>query len=299
LAATIHFRLYNGSTNDINDYIEYALSLPGSIPPGSSVDFLMPFIDFVPNGNGANANNVGAIQIFYNRDTVVQALDVAIEFFDSTNFSHDWADLPSSYSTYSADNGPRHLLSTGLRLGLDRNAEEDGNPTLDATGDNFDDGVTRDETFKWDLTNGGAVYVDIAGCAGSGPTNGCRLNGWIDWNANGTFDSGEQIINNVVVGNGTGMYYWFSVPNGQGFPGHSQLSARFRVCQAIPSDDCDTPAGEASTGEVEDYIWDFGPNAVTLSAIDAGPALAGWPAFALVVAMVAGGAGLFVWKRRA
>jgi hypothetical protein len=43
----------------------------------------------------------------------------------------------------------------------------------------------------------------------------------------------------------------------------------------------------------------FGPNAVTLSAIDAGPALVGLPAFALVVVAVVGGAGLFMWKRRA
>jgi hypothetical protein len=54
-----------------------------------------------------------------------------------------------------------------------------------------------------------------------------------------------------------------------------------------------------NSGTVPLEVGSGSPTAVTLSAIDAGPALAGWPAFALVVAMVAGGAGLFVWKRRA
>ncbi|MGC9399701.1 MAG: hypothetical protein ACP5HM_11260 [Anaerolineae bacterium] len=52
------------------------------------------------------------------------------------------------------------------------------------------------------------------------------------------------------------------------------------------------------TGYLEWKVGTGSPTAVTLSAIDAGPALASLPALALVVAAVAGGAGLFLWKRR-
>jgi hypothetical protein len=66
-------------------------------------------------------------------------------------------------------------------------------------------------------------------------------------------------------------------------------------------DNADSPSDDnvPDSGQLAVMIGTGSPTAVTLSTIDAGPALAGWPAFALVVAMVAGGAGLFVWKRRA
>jgi hypothetical protein len=76
------------------------------------------------------------------------------------------------------------------------------------------------------------------------------------------------------------------------FPDASGTCARTTTAWTIPD-------GGGLEYQIEVQTVCQGPNAVTLSAIDAGPALAGWPAFALVVAMVAGGAGLFVWKRRA
>ena len=56
--------------------------------------------------------------------------------------------------------------------------------------------------------------------------------------------------------------------------------------------------GVASDGEVEDYIWNFGPNAVTLS--DTGTKSAPiWPALAVgTISLVGVGTVIFVHKRR-
>ncbi len=298
LAATLHFRLYNGITGNINDYIEYALPLPGSIAPDSNVDFLMPFSAFTSHGAGANPNNVGAIQVFFNRDTAIAALDVAIDFFDATGKSHDFGDLPNSYGTLLVDNGPRHRLTTGLRLGTSRDAETDGKPSTNASDDHYDDGVVRDTDFNWDTNNGGAVYVHIAGCAGSGPANGCRLNGWIDWNNNGTFETSERVINNTLVSNGDAQYFPFPIPSGQGFPGHPQIAARFRVCQTSPANQCDSPTGESQTGEVEDYIWGFGPTAVSLQSFTGASNSAVLPLLMIVLLLSVVGVGALLYRRQ-
>ena len=66
-------------------------------------------------------------------------------------------------------------------------------------------------------------------------------------------------------------------------------------------DNADNPTDDniPDAGQIAVLIGEGSPTAITLSAIDAGPALAGLPAFAMVIAAVVGGAGLFIWKRRA
>jgi hypothetical protein len=56
----------------------------------------------------------------------------------------DWGDVPNSYGTTEASNGARHYITVnGPYLGQDIQAETDGQPTTDATGDGSEeDGVT-------------------------------------------------------------------------------------------------------------------------------------------------------------
>ncbi len=301
LAATVHFRLYNGTNNDPNDYIEFALALPGSIAPGQEVDFLMPFASpTTTSGAGANPNDVGAIQMFFNRDTAIVALDVAIDFFDATDAGLDFGDLPDTYGTLLASDGARHQLTSGLRLGSDRDGEPDGQPSVDADADNLmdvndEDGVIPVRVddggagLPWNDVNGGAVQVTVAGCSGT-----CRLSGWIDWDNSGTFEVGERIFNNTPVNNGT-AYRDFTIPTGAS-PSSEQLYARFRVCEAFG--DCNTPIGLSQSGEVEDYRWGFGPLAVTLSNSQANPLAGNNTALPLVAVVLFTLTGLAMYRFR-
>lgn len=194
LGTTVHFRLYNGSTGDTNDYIEYALALPGSITPGQAVDFMMPFGSFTSYGAGANPNSVGAIQVFYNRGTATTAVDVAIDFFDATGLGLEYGDLPDVYGTTLGVDGARHQMTSGLRLGANRDSDGNGAPNANANGDDTvslddEDGVTRDTSITgfWTPVNGGTVVVTVAGCVG-----GCRLNGWIDWDDSNDFTGTDE-----------------------------------------------------------------------------------------------------------
>ncbi len=298
LASTAHFRIYNGTTNNPADYIEYALSLPGGIAPGEAVDFLMPYTGFSTFGAGANANNAGAVQIFFNQGAPTTALDVALDFFDSTDAGLDLGDLPNSYAmTTIAQNGARHQLTTGLRLGGDRDGEADGVPSALANGDDTaslsdEAGVVRsDLNGPWNSTNGGTVQVSVQGCSGT-----CRLNGWIDWDDSGDFTGpNEVIINNAAVGN-SNSFYSFSIPVGS-FPGTNQdVYARFRVCQNGQT--CNTVTGSVATGEVEDYFWTFTPTAVTLQdmAVSSSPTLAVSLLVGVLLLVVL--SGTVLWARR-
>lgn len=301
LASTLHFRIYNGTTNNAADYIEYALSLPGGITPGEAVDFLMPYTGFSTFGAGANANDAGAVQIFFNQGAPTTALDVAIDFFDSTDAGLDLGDLPNSYAmTTIAQNGARHQLTTGLRLGGDRDGEADGVPSVNADGDDAaslsdEAGVTRSTILgPWNNANGGAVEVVIQGCSGF-----CRLNGWIDWNDDGDFaDTDEVVISNALRGNGTHLEA-FSIPAAP-FPGTNQdVYARFRVCQSGQT--CNTVTGSVATGEVEDYFWTFTPTAVTLQdmAVSSSSTLAVTLLVGVLLLVALSGAVLWVRRRAA
>jgi Ca2+-binding RTX toxin-like protein len=75
---------------------------------------------------------------------------------------------------------------------------------------------------------------------------GARLDAWIDFNSNGTFEAGERIANSLALGAG---------PNNVAFnvPGAAVLGstgARFRISTAGGL----APTGLAANGEVEDYI---------------------------------------------
>lgn len=269
LASTLHLRLYDGTPGTGTDYLEYALALPGGITSGEPVDFIVPFTSFTIVAGGANANDVGAIQIFFNQGTPTAELDVAIDFTDAIPTLNEWGDLPDTYGTSSGASGPNHGSLSPIRLGNRRDSESDGAPSVGADGDdatipspNIDDedGVVIDTTTigPWNSTNGGTLQITKYGCS---PL--CRVNGWIDWNNDGDFgDSLENVIVDSPQGAGL-SFHFFPIP--PTFPGtNNDVYARFRVCAASAS--CNTPTGTSPVGEVEDYLWDFSPTAVGLAS---------------------------------
>ena len=149
----------------------------------------------------------------------------------------DWGDAPDTYKTVAASNGPSHANAPGgIHLGLTVDADLDGQPNPTATGDGADDdGVTLPSVLVLNTTASVTVKASAAG----------KLDAWVDFDNNGTFDSGEKVFNNIAVNSGDNLLT-FSVPSGA-TPSNS--FARFRISSAGGL----SPEGLATDGEVEDY----------------------------------------------
>ena len=183
--------------------------------------------------------------------------------------SYDWGDLPDGpYSTLASHDGPRHALGSGLLLGSTVDAEADGEPNSSATGDGADeDGVVR--LAAPNSPSGG--WLD--GRAADG--NGCRyqvtVNGgsgvlqlWLDFGmglapvtildaAGAPVPGGvlEPGVHTLTCDVPVGTFYGTS---------NRSIAARFRLSTAGGL----LATGPAPDGEVEDYIFSFGPTAVTI-----------------------------------
>ena len=178
--------------------------------------------------------------------------DGAVGFGDfgilATNFNRslealtlDFGDAPesgTSFPTTLANDGARHVLGVGLLLGAAFDAEADGQPNANATGDGGDeDGVT----FAT-LTAGSNSAITVAATV----PGAAVLNAWIDFNADGDWDdAGEKIFSDEAVINGTNNLT-AAIPAGAAA---GQTFARFR----ITTDAGHTYSGLARDGEVEDY----------------------------------------------
>jgi hypothetical protein len=226
--------------------------------------------------SAANKNAVGAITVLI--DGTAEAnedWDITIDLIE-TNIV-DYGDLPGADPDYAntllENDGAGHVVGSSLYLGSSIDGEADGQESSNADGD--DNGDTDDEDgvaptlgVTWQQgVNGGSVDVTVVG-------DGC-LNGWIDWDQDGTFeeydavwDDDEYVIQNKT-GSGT---YTFDVPVD---PSGKTFYARFRVFPKLSGGGCatQTPAigdkVQYMSGEVEDYQWTFSPTAVTLTRLDA------------------------------
>ena len=154
----------------------------------------------------------------------------------------DFGDLPDSYGTTSASNGARHPQGIYF-LGTLIDSEPDGVPTADALGDDGafiddEDGITLDGGFLEAGTTGTIEAV--------ASRHGAFLQGWIDFNDNGSFEASEQIFVNQLLDAGSNTLN-FAIP---ATLGDSQLYARFRFGEfGLGS------TGAAIIGEVEDYLF--------------------------------------------
>lgn len=168
----------------------------------------------------------------------------------------DFGDAPADYPVTLAQDGARHVRSA-LSLGALVDTEFDGQPDDLAGqgasgGDDNVDEADEDGVFviaslvastKIATRSSFAVFSSAAAEAnGAG-----KVDAWIDFNQNGTWEHPEeQILNTVDVLKGLNILD-FTVPIGVN-PGDTP--ARFR----ISSQGGLTPTGLASDGEVEDYI---------------------------------------------
>ncbi|MEH2325191.1 MAG: DUF4347 domain-containing protein [Nostoc sp.] len=222
----------------------------------------------LPTNGTLKYNNVAvtANQVISGYDPTLLTLDPTATGADTVNFTYtaidsltaessaatvtmpfaavDYGDAPDSYGTLLASNGARHTI-TGLYLGAGVSADSDGQPNATATGDTNDDGVTFSPTLGANystLVQAGVSNQVKVVSSGSG-----YVNAWIDYNHNGVFDAGEQILTNQAVVAGTNTLT-FTPDNRQL---HGSTFARFRLSPT--SIGSPSPVGLISGGEVEDY----------------------------------------------
>jgi hypothetical protein len=170
--------------------------------------------------------------------------------FEGSNFSYDWiefrsemdfGDAPESYGTLTADDGARHA-ATGPQLGATRDSESDGSPSPGADGDGTDeDGVLFGAIGAG--SPGAAVNIELANLAQG---ESAKVDAWIDFDRNGTFDVDEKILDDITV-NQAMQTINYDVPAGITV---GDAYARVRISTAGGLG----PTGFAADGEVEDYV---------------------------------------------
>ncbi len=212
----------------------------------------------------------------------------------------DCGDLPDNdtlsaayFSTLKIDNGACHQIGA-LRLGATIDAESDGQPDTDAGtvsgGDGSDEnGITRASGTPW--TPGSTVNLSVVVTGSNG-----YLVGWFDWDGDGDFSRPDERVIFGSIGSGT-QTRSLTIPNY--YTTGQNLFARFRLYDASGGTPTFTsPTGIVGNGEVEDYLWQFAPTAVTLRTATAGPqdAAQRWTPLLTIVGLLA--TSIYIFKRR-
>ncbi len=196
--------------------------------------------------------------------------DGEVEDYRLDVVGEDWGDLPDSFLTSAGAGGPSHQVDPGdpLMLGTCVDTEADGQPGAAANGDDLNVGTTTvglctDDEDGVTFVNGG---TDLFACQTNSITvtanRNALLDGWIDFNGNGSFDAGERVFNGQAVSAGANPLT-VTVPC-NAVTGSSY--ARFR----LSSGGVTNPGGPAPDGEVEDYV-------VSINGNDFGDAAATYP----------------------
>jgi len=188
----------------------------------------------------------------------------------------EFGDLPDSYRTTLASNGPRHeIVIGGIFLGDIIDTEHDGIPSVNTLGDdtspvgNDEDGVELVNPTAW-FEGAGGGKVDVTFNGPAAPNTGW-LCLWFDWGYDGQFDPAiDTAINQQVFWSGQETQrFTIDIPaGGLSSPG-AYLYYRARLFAAQPAEPLaaagdvavagTTPSGAffgpAVNGEVEDYHY--------------------------------------------
>ncbi|MEZ5055844.1 MAG: SdrD B-like domain-containing protein [Saprospiraceae bacterium] len=187
----------------------------------------------------------------------------------------DYGDLPDSYNTLTGSNGPSHILNNDLYLGSCADADADGQPETMAgrmmNGDDNQIGLTVIGTCSGDddedgiqlltpLIPGETACVLVTTHNNMGVK--AYLTGWIDFDGDGSFGAGEQLLFDQMIpavtdaevpfGDNT-LPYCFVVPaNAVYVSGNAFMRFRISTEEGLSFE------GAAPDGEVEDYKFPLG-----------------------------------------
>jgi hypothetical protein len=161
--------------------------------------------------------------------------------------------------TLLVNDGARHTIVPGVYLGASIDAEPDGNPTLNALGDDLtgtddEDGVT----YFYPLLPGHNAYFNVTASQDG------WLDAWFDFNTNGYFvDPGEHVYSGPVPAGGFSTPA-FMVPMTAVPLADAPVRVRYSLAGPL------TVNGLVQDGEVEDYM-------VPMTGADYGDAPAPYP----------------------
>jgi hypothetical protein len=176
-----------------------------------------------------------------------QSMDLAFVIAGPEQPGIDWGDAPDSqivprYPTLAVNNGANHVIG-GPWLGDatdNPDAEADGQPDVSARGDDNNGADDEDGVTVPALVQGRTALINLQ--ISNAP--GC-VDGWIDWNCDGTWQPAEQVIATGLLAPG---FHSFAVAVPL-WAFAQQTLARFRISTAGGL----MPWGAAVDGEVEDY----------------------------------------------
>ncbi|MEZ6130516.1 MAG: GEVED domain-containing protein [Planctomycetaceae bacterium] len=175
---------------------------------------------------------------------------------------------PQNYNSRSADNGPHHTIVSGLFIG-DTPADGDDGSRQNASASADDSAGTDDEGFvgsdALSLTAGTAGFLQVN--VTNNTATAATLTGWVDFNADGVFSSGERAQASVPAGTTNGNVTLNFPEAGEPVT----TFARFRLSTDAAAGN---PVGAASDGEVEDHPISIVPNTTTIDTL---PSF-NWPA---------------------
>ena len=227
--------------------------------------------------------------------TIIDAPTIIID--EDSGPDADYGDAPdgvdlengyalSQYQTLDANNGAKHIIdsviclgtATGSECGTHISADVDGNSDINAASDTFDDGVQFNpnnadispSSNNILITNHYANGVDITlsnevviTASASG-----FVSLWIDLNQDGdwedTVNGQSELITTSAVNSGTNALS-FSLPSSVV---HGETYARIRY--ATDAAEIASPTGEASDGEVEDYLVSIAAPPLSLGSCEQG-----------------------------
>ncbi|MCG8454849.1 MAG: GEVED domain-containing protein, partial [Holophagales bacterium] len=214
--------------------------VPQTVAPGSFYE--CSFTATVTGVAGDSETDTVTATVQDDEGTPASGSDTATVWIEGT----DYGDAPDpGYPTLRVSDGARHVLGSGLALGLLVDSDPDGQPDPSALGDDLD-GIDDEDGLSFSaLRAGSSGTVDVV-TSGAG-----LLNAWIDFDSDGDWSGpGEQIFTDLPLSAGTNSGLSIAVPAGATL---GTTFARFR----FSTDSGLRPTGEASDGEVEDVVLEI------------------------------------------
>jgi len=169
---------------------------------------------------------------------------------------YDFGDLPDLTAGTGAGDyqsalffaGPFHEIVSGLSIGATVDDELDGQPNTGATGDGADeDGFNFPSTLNF--MPGGTIILPLNVTNTTGTIANFEI--WIDWNGDGDFnDPNEMVVD--IADNGMGVFASSDIVINIPVDAVENQDIGFRA--RLSHEDNMTPNGQATSGEVEDYV---------------------------------------------
>jgi len=186
---------------------------------------------------------IGWVPMHYPQGHEYQGTTLDLAFVITTS-KLDFGDAPSSYPTTLVSNGARHTIVQGVFLGKIIDNENDGQPSVDALGDDKNPLLVTDD-------EDGVVFIKLVH-PGKPATikvtasKAGKLDAWVDFNKDGDWtDANENIFKNqALVAGANILNFNMSVDTPLGI-----TYSRFRFSTAGNL----AVTGLAADGEVEDY----------------------------------------------